>query len=218
MGGTILGAGTIIRRIKLKVFICAWCFMFLGMIIGFKLINEPMIVYFSNPDNPRPESWAALLLGAVAFLVFMRVMLKTTDFKIVLRFAILGLAGGGLGFGVGSLWIIAGSHLQDSVIFQNWWKCMEWTFGFLLGGSLGLAVWLNRNELLLETTKQQNSISVSHFSGIKELFIALLGGLIIYVVIPYSVQELMKLVNSTDNLLFISGKPSGSINLLTNPK
>ena len=35
--------------------------------IGWKFINEPKLIYFSNLlDRPRPEIWAGLLLAALA--------------------------------------------------------------------------------------------------------------------------------------------------------
>ena len=35
--------------------------------VGWKLINEPKLIYFSNRlDKPRPEIWAGLLLGGLA--------------------------------------------------------------------------------------------------------------------------------------------------------
>ncbi|MFV1969104.1 MAG: hypothetical protein ACC628_27090 [Pirellulaceae bacterium] len=37
--------------------------MVAGTYLGWKLINQPKLLYFSHPlDKPRPEIWAGLLL------------------------------------------------------------------------------------------------------------------------------------------------------------
>jgi hypothetical protein len=143
LGGTVFSLGFLFHRVPKKVIINGLLLMLAGFFLGFKLVNEPMLLYFSDPAKPRPESWAALLFGAVVLLGFLRYRIDLPDFKLVLRFALYGLVGGGLGFGLGGFWMVLGSHLPD-VLFRNWWKAMEFTFGFLLGGALGLAAWKSR--------------------------------------------------------------------------
>ena len=133
LGGTVLSLGFVYQRLPKRTVLIALLVMMAGMLLGFKLINEPMLLYFSNPENPRSESWAALLLGAVALLIFLGVKTGKEEFRLVSRFAWFGMVGGGLGFGLGSQWIVLGSHLPD-VIFRAWWKAMEFSFGLLLGG------------------------------------------------------------------------------------
>ena len=44
-----------------------------GCMVGWKLINEPKLIYFSNRlDRPRAEIWAGLLFAASAFLFVIR--------------------------------------------------------------------------------------------------------------------------------------------------
>ncbi len=143
LGGTVFSLGFIYHRFPKKVIINGLLLILAGFFLGFKLVNEPMLLYFSDPAKPRPESWAALLFGAVILLGFLRFKIDLSDFKLVLRFALYGLVGGGLGFGLGGFWMVLGSHLPD-VLFRNWWKAMEFTFGFLLGGALGLAAWKSK--------------------------------------------------------------------------
>ncbi|MBK6285439.1 MAG: hypothetical protein IPF54_24730 [Draconibacterium sp.] len=50
---------------------------------------------------------------------FLKFKTDKNTFKIILRFAIWGTIGGGLGFGFGGFWMILGSHLPD-VIFKKW--------------------------------------------------------------------------------------------------
>lgn len=155
LGGIILSLGFIYHRIPKKIIVNGILLMLVGFFLGFKLINEPMLLYFSDPANPRAESWAALLFGALTWLVFLRFKITSDDYKLVRRFALYGLVGGGLGFGLGGFWMVLGSQLPD-VIFKDWWKAMELTFGFLLGTSLGLGAWKSRKEI--QTGIQKNSI------------------------------------------------------------
>jgi hypothetical protein len=42
--------------------------------------------------------------------------------------------------------MVLGSQLPE-VIYSDWWKAMEFTFGLMLGASLGWAAWKSRNEI-----------------------------------------------------------------------
>ncbi len=110
---------------------------------GWKLINEPKFIYFSNRlDKPRPEIWAGLLLGALAFLLWMG---RGDARKPLWSYALWGGAGGGIGFALGAWIQVAGSaRWPDSGV--DWWKMMEFAFGLLLGLGYGTAAWLNRRE------------------------------------------------------------------------
>jgi hypothetical protein len=149
LGGTVFSLGFLFNRVPKRIIIYALLLMLAGFFLGFKLVNEPMLLYFSDPAKPRAESWAALLFGAVAIIVFLKFKLKQTDYKLVLRFALFGLVGGGLGFGLGGFWMVLGSQLPE-VVYSDWWKAMEFTFGLLLGASLGWAAWKSRNEIKAE--------------------------------------------------------------------
>jgi len=111
------------------------------------LINQPMVIYFSDPAKPRAESWAALLFGATTLLVYLKTKLDKRDYKLVSLLAIGGFVSGGLGFGLGGFWLVLGNQLLHDVIFDSWWKAMEFTFGMLLGAGLGLVVWLRRKDI-----------------------------------------------------------------------
>ncbi|MEI6139137.1 MAG: hypothetical protein WCP85_07725 [Mariniphaga sp.] len=98
LGGAILATGFFYRQLSKKTITIAYLMLFIGMLIGFKLINQPMVIYFSDPAKPRFESWAALLLGAVFYLLYLRQNTSKETFKIIFQFAFWGLIGGGLGF------------------------------------------------------------------------------------------------------------------------
>lgn len=190
LGGTVFSLGFIYHRVSKKKIIYGLLLMLLGFFLGFKLVNEPMLLYFSDPANPRSESWAALLFGAISLLLFLRYKLKSIEYRLVFRFALFGLVGGGLGFGLGGFWMVLGSYLPN-VIFNNWWKAMEFTFGLILGSSLGLAAWKSRKKIK----------EVLHTEGLKispplplsgELGLLLIVALFTFWLIPNTIESIFR--------------------------
>lgn len=147
LGGVIFAMGLLYKKLGRRFVLVAWLLMLAGMYLGFKLINQPMLIYFSDPAKPRAESWAALLFGAIALLVYLNTKLGKRDYNLVSLLAIGGFVSGGLGFGLGGFWMVLGNQLPHDVIFNSWWKAMEFTFGMLLGAGLGLVVWLRRKDI-----------------------------------------------------------------------
>jgi hypothetical protein len=180
LGGIILGLGLLVHRLPKKTIIIAFVLLIGGMLLGFKCINQPMIIYFSDRAKPRAESWGALLVGAIAMLVYLKNKLDTSGFKIISRFALWGFIGGGLGFGLGGFWMVLGSRLPTDVIFQEYWKAMEFTFGLLLGAFLGFAAWLNRKEIKLVTETVPESPPAGSLSVLKEFGITLVVGVLVF--------------------------------------
>lgn len=201
LGASVLALGFVYNRLEKKTIVIAFLLLMFGMLMGFKLINEPMIIYFSDPANPRPESWGALLLGAVFLLAYLRYKVDKDEFKIISRFALFGLIGGGLGFGLGGFWFVIESALPEEVIFKSWWKSMEFTFGFLLGASLGYAAWISRKELYL-IGKEENKIN-TNLNIYSELGLTLLTGLLIYWIIPQNLEPFVEAASSEDGI-FVS--------------
>ena len=186
-GGAIIGLGLIHRRIPRKTILVAMVLLLIGILVGFKLINDPKIIYFSDPINkPRSESWAGLLFGALALIGYLKFRLGQKDFSIIGRFALWGLIGGGLGFGIGGLWMVLGSQLPDA-LFTSWWKMMEFTFGLLFGMGLGYAAW--RCKDVLDAEKQEGPEPST--DGLpRELLLILLIGLGVYLVFPTMVEPI----------------------------
>jgi hypothetical protein len=142
-GGAVLGAG--LRRGRAgwnrRRFHAALVLMVAATWAGWKLVNAPRLVYFSDPLNkPREEVWAGLLAGALAFLL---VEARGPLGRLPWRFALWGCAGGALGFPLGAA-IQAWGRTSGAHAWFDWWKAMEFTFGALLGAGLGLAAWLSR--------------------------------------------------------------------------
>jgi hypothetical protein len=191
LGGAVLSLGLVFEKIPKRKIIIAILLLITGIFLGFKLINDPMLLYFSDPENPRAESWAGLLLGAVFLLSYLKIKIPSAEFRIIFRFAFWGMAGGALGFGLGGLWLFWGSQLPG-VIFTSWWKAMEFTFGLLLGAALGYATWLSRGEPVLQNGKEDVSSETKIYTGWKEAGVVLATGLLIYWLIPSTMEWFAK--------------------------
>lgn len=186
LGGALLSMGFVFARIPKRTTVIAILLLFLGMFVGFKLINDPMLLYFSDPAKPRPESWAALGFGAVFLLIYLKIKIAAPDFKIIFRFAFIGMIGGALGFGLGGFWMVLGSRLPGT-IFTDWWKAMEFTFGLLLGASLGYTAWLNR-KAIVEAANVKPPTKAVIFPAHEELGITLVAALLVHWLIPHTLE------------------------------
>lgn len=200
--GVFLALGIIYKYVEKRTILWAIVIYVIGMIFGFKLINDPMLIYFSDRAKPRAESWAALLFGAVLVLVYLKMNIQSRQFKLIPRFAGLGLVGGGLGFGLGSLWLVLGTHYPDAV-FGSWWKAMEFTFGLLLGAAFGYATWLSRRDSAFNNWQEDESQS-KNYPLWKELGVVSLVGLLIYWALPMGTETLIE-------SSVINNMPGGSV-------
>ena len=80
--------------------------------------------------------------------------------------------------------MVLGNQLPHTVIFNSWWKAMEFTFGMLLGAGLGLVVWLRRKDVDTVQIKSSSEPIFKSTTLAKELFIALILVLLIFWVMP----------------------------------
>ena len=183
VGGSLIGMGLLYKKINPQTIVTAFLLFLLAFLIGLKLINDPKLVYFSDPINkPRQESWAGLLFAAIALLVYLKCKITAAEFSLIFRFAIYGLVGGAIGFGLGGFWLVLGFRLGKNTLITEWWKLMEFSFGFIMGGFFGYASWLSRNAL-----KEHVSISPQRsadFSILQQLVAITVIGAVIYLVIP----------------------------------
>ncbi|MGN6212653.1 hypothetical protein [Parafilimonas sp.] len=206
--GLFIGLGLVHERIKVKTIITGFLIFLIGFVIGLKLINDPKIIYFSDPFNqPRKESWAGLLFASAGLLIYLRTKITAMDFRIILHFVWYGLLGGALGFGFGSLWITVGAKYGARLLVVDWWKMMEFSFGFLLGGFLGFAAWKCRNINAGTYPKMETKISKSFFI---ELIAALFIGVFIYVVMQLF-ESYLETINGRNGIFYASIATTGRV-------
>jgi len=181
LGGAVFGLGFFVNRLTLKSLLLALLCLLVGVVVGLHFINQPKLVYFSNPvDRPRDESWAGFLLGAAALLGYLR-KFEPSYARIAWTFAGYGAIGGAIGFGGGSLLLAMQWHLPDDWRWLPCWKFMEFAFGAIFGAALGMAARTAQPQLKLPhdpgpcpvTSNHGRTPSVSGPMG------ALIGGLII---------------------------------------
>jgi hypothetical protein len=147
VGGAVLGAAFVMPRRAARRWLLALGCLVAGTALGWALIDEPKLLYFSNRlDRPRPELWAGLLTGGLAFAAGLSVVLPAGA-RVVWTFAGAGALGGGLGFAGGILGYVGGEALGLSPRWFSGWKLMEFTFGLLLGAALGWAALRQRHRL-----------------------------------------------------------------------
>ncbi len=101
--------------------------------VGWKVVNQPKLIYFSNRlDRPREEVWAGFLLAGLTLVIWLG-----RSQPHLARFAGWGALGGGLGFGLGGA--VQAYGIEYFGRGYPWWKGMEFTFGLLLGLALAWA-------------------------------------------------------------------------------
>lgn len=148
LGGAVLGTGLLCGHYSRRSLLLAFLVTVVAFFIGWKLVNEPRLIYFSDPVNkPREELWAGLLFSAVAFLAVLYASGEKTVRHVPLRFALWGALGGGIGFGGGALFLVYGPDLPLPQAWFGWWKAMEFFFGLILGAALGYCTWRHRDLL-----------------------------------------------------------------------
>jgi hypothetical protein len=147
VGGAVLATGFALPRRPGQSLLPALALLVAGTWLGWWLIDDPKRLYFSNRlDRPRPEVWAGLLMGGLAFLAALHRAAPPLA-RLARSFALHGAVGGGLGFGGGILLYAGGEALGLSPRWFSGWKVMEFTFGAVLGAALGTAAWRLRSEL-----------------------------------------------------------------------
>jgi len=104
--------------------------------VGWKLINEPKVIYFSNLlDRPRAEIWAGFWMAAIALVAYLARQGKGQPAR---RMAMAGFVGGFIGFGFGGA-IQGLGRIFTPELKLHWWKYMEFFFGFCFGWTLAWA-------------------------------------------------------------------------------
>jgi hypothetical protein len=151
--------------------------------IGIRLFNYPYDpahqelprIYFSaswhwQPDavdlKPRREEWGGLLLALIAVTVYAS---RWRGDRLARNMALWGFLGGAMGFPLGQC--IQAFHAWNPAVFDrgiwmnldqymNWWNMMEITFGTVMGGTLGLGLWLNRRRIHPANVEEEYRLGV----------------------------------------------------------
>jgi hypothetical protein len=140
LGGAFIGLALDRPHHTNRQLLAGFVIMSIGTWLGWRYLNNPKLVYFSNRfDQPREELWAGLWLGGLLLLAWFRSRVPS-------MFALYGAIGGGIGFGVGASLQPMGRAVWAGMPL-GWWKAMELTFGALLGLGYVLCAWSLRNRL-----------------------------------------------------------------------
>ncbi len=146
LGGIVMALGFLRERMRVKMrdVVVGVLGMIAATWLGWRLVNLPKLIYFSNPvDKPREEAWFGFLLGGVVLLGWL--MWKGGG-RAMLEMALFGLVGGGVGFAAGAA-IQAVGRPTGPAPLVDWWKIMEFTFGAVLGAAYGWAGWRSKDVL-----------------------------------------------------------------------
>lgn len=132
LGGLFIGWAAAGRRRSTGELLLALNIALAVSFLGFWLINEPKLIYFSGGSGkPRMEGWAGLW-GALVGLLLLAAKARERE---AARLSLWGIVGGGLGFPGGQLINALGDRwfTQGFGAYLDWWKGMECGFG-LIGG------------------------------------------------------------------------------------
>ena len=73
LSGLFIGLGLIFQRVNVKTILIGFLIFLIAFVIGLKVINDPKLLYFSDPySHPRNESLAGLLFAAVGLFLFLK--------------------------------------------------------------------------------------------------------------------------------------------------
>ena len=148
-------------------------FLMLGLLalhsLGCWVFNQPFDpaakllpkIYFSDDWRwklglewkPRREVWGGFLVALAGLVAWTHWFRRD---GLAPRLAFWGVLGGAIGFPLGQC--LQAYHAWNPELFRqgiwavldpkmNWWNWMETTFGAVMGGTLGLGLWLNRHRI-----------------------------------------------------------------------
>jgi hypothetical protein len=125
-GVIALGTRATVRRVAVAALL-----VLTATELGWRLVNQPKWIYFSNLlDKPREEIWAGFLLAALALAGFLGAW----------RAAAWAALGGFVGFGLGGV-IHGVCNIYGAELKLHSWKYMEFCFGFFFGLALAQVRW-----------------------------------------------------------------------------
>ncbi len=167
--GVFLGMGLGGIRYRSRELLLLMLALATAYFLGVFLLNSPFdpsnkmlpAIYFSDhwhwePNavlKPRHECWGGLLLALTVVIAYTGWRRKD---RLAPRLALWGILGGAIGFPLGQS--LQAFHAWNPEFFRegfwlrldpfmNWWNMMETTYGAVMGGMLGLGLWLNRKRI-----------------------------------------------------------------------
>jgi hypothetical protein len=197
LGGAFIGIALDRQRHTSVQILAGFAIMVLGTWLGWRYLDDPKLVYFSNRfDRPREEVWAGLWLGGLLLLVWLRSRVPSL-------FALYGTIGGGIGFGLGASLQPLGKTAWAGMPL-GWWKAMELTFGAILGVAYVACAWRLRHELAGNgsTAAAGHSLPSALLSAILAIALVIVAGQYLPVRFDYTIigAVLASLVLFSDSL------------------
>jgi hypothetical protein len=192
LGGAMIGLGFSHRQHQRRDIIIGFILLLLASYVGWRLINEPKLIYFSNPvDRPRGESWAGLLFGAIALVAYLEACAGRKAGKLPLKFMLWGGLAGLIGFGGGGLWMALSRQVPETLRWLPYWKFMEYSFGLCFGVGLGYCAYRNRTTLFRFGDTDQNDSSTQALSRFALQFVcAVAACLFVFYIWPGTLRGL----------------------------
>lgn len=112
--------------------------MALGWLIGMVVLVELLDLHMTPP---RSDNWA----GSLGLLIGLLFHLISRKEKTVLYVSLFVFIAGGLGFSFGQLFQVLGN--VSSITAFNWWKVMEESFGFIMGGGTAIVFFMLKDKI-----------------------------------------------------------------------
>ena len=175
-GAACIGLGLMHRRYRWWEVALLMAVMTGAFVLGVALLNRPLdspddlpLIRFSyDPEHPerpgRTEHWAGIWAGMVILLAYVRAVKND---RVTFRFGLFGMLGGGVGFSAGQmLQALSWSHPEVALPpWVDWWKVMEFTFGFVGGIAIAAAALMTRRDELVAERPKHASGSPAGWHG-----------------------------------------------------
>ena len=194
--GLFLGLGLGGKRYRPFEMLLLVTTMLCAVVAGWWLLNSPHdpgnrqlpLLYFSDHWHWEPgvelkhrrEIWGGLWCALVTGVLYVSLGKKDA---LARNLALWGMLGGALGFPLGQA--LQATNAWNPDFFResfiggfsrhfNWWNIMETTYGTVMGGVLGLGLWLNRRRVAVSSEPDASPLPVAWVGCLLALHLFLL--------------------------------------------